>query len=358
MRRRCSSHPHALDPRSRSRCSLSQWRRDGGSVLDPRGGRLHRAARWNLRVRRSRVHPELSVPLADCALGSTPASSGDRPRARDSRRRLEDADHRPLEADGVTGYGLIVERPNAEIDQLFEEHARVRLPPNQEPLSSEMSSRSFQPRLRYDKHAEPRVRAPSGYPGRVVAGRRTWRRAVSRRCPAGHEDSSRELISWRVAGVRGAWTITASLERRRPSSGTTGMDACRRAGRDRWRPPARQGRQPCERSCAQCAVFDHPGVSVASCRRLGRKGGTRVSRKKEVWGFWAPQPGYVRLSPRLPSNDSSPGPQWMCNISTQPLVRAPPGVRLDARDLEGMCMCRCSCRWVPGCVHDVAETLE
>ena len=40
----------------------------------------------------------------------------------------------PVEADGVTGYGLIVERPDAEIDQLFEEHARVRLAPNEEPL--------------------------------------------------------------------------------------------------------------------------------------------------------------------------------------------------------------------------------
>jgi D-serine deaminase-like pyridoxal phosphate-dependent protein len=39
------------------------------------------------------------------------------------------------EAPGVTGYGLVVERPGAEIDELFEEHARVRLSPDEEPLA-------------------------------------------------------------------------------------------------------------------------------------------------------------------------------------------------------------------------------
>jgi D-serine deaminase-like pyridoxal phosphate-dependent protein len=39
-----------------------------------------------------------------------------------------------VEAAGVQGYGLLVERPGATIDELFEEHARVVLSPEEPPL--------------------------------------------------------------------------------------------------------------------------------------------------------------------------------------------------------------------------------
>lgn len=75
-----------------------------------------------------------SVPLATCAL-RVHATVVSRPT--DSRVIL-DAGSKTLttdrvEAPGVTGYGLILERPNAKIDELFEEHARVILSPS-EPL--------------------------------------------------------------------------------------------------------------------------------------------------------------------------------------------------------------------------------
>ncbi|HEX4009423.1 MAG TPA: alanine racemase [Solirubrobacteraceae bacterium] len=41
----------------------------------------------------------------------------------------------PVEAPGVTGYGLLVGRPEAEIDELYEEHARVLLSAQAPPLA-------------------------------------------------------------------------------------------------------------------------------------------------------------------------------------------------------------------------------
>jgi len=40
-----------------------------------------------------------------------------------------------VEAPGIDGYGLILERPGARIDALFEEHARVELDPGEPPLA-------------------------------------------------------------------------------------------------------------------------------------------------------------------------------------------------------------------------------
>jgi D-serine deaminase-like pyridoxal phosphate-dependent protein len=76
-----------------------------------------------------------SVPLADCALrvhASVVSVTGHERAILDAGSKTLTTD--PVEVDGVTGYGLIVERRDAEIDQLFEEHARVRLPPDEKPL--------------------------------------------------------------------------------------------------------------------------------------------------------------------------------------------------------------------------------
>lgn len=61
-------------------------------------------------------------------------------------RAFLDADSKTLttdlaEAPGVSGYGVILERPATEIDELFEEHARVRLSPDEPPLELGTSSR-------------------------------------------------------------------------------------------------------------------------------------------------------------------------------------------------------------------------
>jgi D-serine deaminase-like pyridoxal phosphate-dependent protein len=76
-----------------------------------------------------------SVPLEDCAL-RVHATVVSRPTA---RRAILDAGSKVLttdsaEAPGVQGYGLVVERPLALIDELFEEHARVELSSDEPPL--------------------------------------------------------------------------------------------------------------------------------------------------------------------------------------------------------------------------------
>jgi D-serine deaminase-like pyridoxal phosphate-dependent protein len=76
-----------------------------------------------------------SVPLEHCAL-RVHATVVSRPTA---TRAILDAGSKtlttdPVEAPGLTGYGVILERPGAEIDELFEEHARVRLAPTEPPL--------------------------------------------------------------------------------------------------------------------------------------------------------------------------------------------------------------------------------
>jgi D-serine deaminase-like pyridoxal phosphate-dependent protein len=73
-----------------------------------------------------------SVPLEDCAL-RIHATVVSRPAA---GRAILDAGMKaltsdPVEADGVDGYGLIVERPGARISTLYEEHARVELDPRE-----------------------------------------------------------------------------------------------------------------------------------------------------------------------------------------------------------------------------------
>jgi D-serine deaminase-like pyridoxal phosphate-dependent protein len=76
-----------------------------------------------------------SVPLEDCAL-RVHATVVSRPTA---TRAILDAGSKvlttdPAEAEGTEGYGLLVERPGALVDELFEEHARVELSPEEPPL--------------------------------------------------------------------------------------------------------------------------------------------------------------------------------------------------------------------------------
>jgi D-serine deaminase-like pyridoxal phosphate-dependent protein len=76
-----------------------------------------------------------SVALEDCAL-HVHATVVSRPTA---GRAILDAGSKVLttdsvEAAGVQGYGLLLERPRATIDELFEEHARVELSPEEPPL--------------------------------------------------------------------------------------------------------------------------------------------------------------------------------------------------------------------------------
>jgi D-serine deaminase-like pyridoxal phosphate-dependent protein len=76
-----------------------------------------------------------SVALADCAL-RVHATVVSRPTP---TRAILDAGSKvlttdPVEAPGVPGYGLLVERPGALVDELFEEHARVQLAPEEPPL--------------------------------------------------------------------------------------------------------------------------------------------------------------------------------------------------------------------------------
>jgi D-serine deaminase-like pyridoxal phosphate-dependent protein len=76
-----------------------------------------------------------SVPIEDCAL-RVHATVVSRPTA---RRAILDAGSKvlttdPVEADGARGYGLLLERPEALIDELFEEHARVELSAEEPPL--------------------------------------------------------------------------------------------------------------------------------------------------------------------------------------------------------------------------------
>jgi D-serine deaminase-like pyridoxal phosphate-dependent protein len=77
-----------------------------------------------------------SVALEDCAL-HVHATVVSRPTA---GRAILDAGSKVLttdavEAAGVEGYGLLLERPGATIDELFEEHARVQLSPEEPPLA-------------------------------------------------------------------------------------------------------------------------------------------------------------------------------------------------------------------------------
>jgi D-serine deaminase-like pyridoxal phosphate-dependent protein len=76
-----------------------------------------------------------SVALEDCAL-RVHATVVSRPTP---RRAILDAGSKvltkdPVEADGIHGYGLLLERPGALIDELFEEHARVELSSEEPPL--------------------------------------------------------------------------------------------------------------------------------------------------------------------------------------------------------------------------------
>jgi D-serine deaminase-like pyridoxal phosphate-dependent protein len=76
-----------------------------------------------------------SVPLEACAL-RVHATVVSRPT---ESRAILDAGSKTLttdgvEAPGVAGYGLILERPGAEIDEVFEEHARVKLSSSEVPL--------------------------------------------------------------------------------------------------------------------------------------------------------------------------------------------------------------------------------
>jgi D-serine deaminase-like pyridoxal phosphate-dependent protein len=77
-----------------------------------------------------------SVPLERCALRvhATVVSCPTAGRAiLDAGSKTLSSDH--AEGRGVPGYGLILERPGAVIDELFEEHARVILPPEESPLT-------------------------------------------------------------------------------------------------------------------------------------------------------------------------------------------------------------------------------
>jgi D-serine deaminase-like pyridoxal phosphate-dependent protein len=76
-----------------------------------------------------------SVPLEDCAL-RVHATVVSRPTP---SRAILDAGSKvltmdPVEAPGEAGFGLIVDRPRAVIDELYEEHARVALSPDEPPL--------------------------------------------------------------------------------------------------------------------------------------------------------------------------------------------------------------------------------
>lgn len=76
-----------------------------------------------------------TVALEDCAL-HVHATVVSRPTV---GRAILDAGSKVLttdavEAAGVQGYGLLLERPRATIDELFEEHARVELSPEEPPL--------------------------------------------------------------------------------------------------------------------------------------------------------------------------------------------------------------------------------
>ena len=76
-----------------------------------------------------------SVAIEDCALRvhSTVVSRPSPGRAiLDAGSKVLTSD--PAEGSELTGYGLIIERPRAEIDQLFEEHARVQLSPDEPAL--------------------------------------------------------------------------------------------------------------------------------------------------------------------------------------------------------------------------------
>jgi D-serine deaminase-like pyridoxal phosphate-dependent protein len=76
-----------------------------------------------------------SVALEDCALRvhATVVSRPTRTRAiLDAGSKVLTTD--PVEAPGAQGYGLLLERPAALIDELFEEHARVELSPDEPPL--------------------------------------------------------------------------------------------------------------------------------------------------------------------------------------------------------------------------------
>jgi D-serine deaminase-like pyridoxal phosphate-dependent protein len=75
-----------------------------------------------------------TVSLEDCALRvrTTVVS-------RTGSRAILDAGSKVLttdevEAAGQSGYGLVMERPRARIDELFEEHARMQLSPDEPPL--------------------------------------------------------------------------------------------------------------------------------------------------------------------------------------------------------------------------------
>jgi D-serine deaminase-like pyridoxal phosphate-dependent protein len=76
-----------------------------------------------------------SVAVDDCAL-RVHATVVSRPTP---SRAILDAGSKvlttdPVEAEGVGGYGLIVGRPGACVDELYEEHARVQLSPDEPPL--------------------------------------------------------------------------------------------------------------------------------------------------------------------------------------------------------------------------------
>jgi D-serine deaminase-like pyridoxal phosphate-dependent protein len=76
-----------------------------------------------------------SVPIDDCALlvHTTVVSRPTPTRAiLDAGSKVLTTD--PVEAPGESGYGLLRERPGAVVDELYEEHARVVLSPNEPPL--------------------------------------------------------------------------------------------------------------------------------------------------------------------------------------------------------------------------------
>jgi D-serine deaminase-like pyridoxal phosphate-dependent protein len=77
-----------------------------------------------------------TVPVEDCAL-RVHATVVSRPTP---TRAILDAGSKtlttdPVEAPGQSGYGLIVDRPRARIDALFEEHARVELSAQEAPVA-------------------------------------------------------------------------------------------------------------------------------------------------------------------------------------------------------------------------------
>jgi D-serine deaminase-like pyridoxal phosphate-dependent protein len=77
-----------------------------------------------------------TVALEDCALRvrSTVVSRPTGSRAiLDAGSKVLTTD--AVEAPGQDGYGLVVERPRAQIDELFEEHARLELSPDEPPLA-------------------------------------------------------------------------------------------------------------------------------------------------------------------------------------------------------------------------------